>query len=82
MLEKIVGVNIQQGNEGVMKVGGLEGKSFQYLLTTLPIKLGGLGLREQLKLSLATYVAGLEQALPFFGGEGICPTLAYLGGGC
>ena len=63
-------------------MGGIRGKSFQSLLSSLPIKCGGLGLRDQVQLSPAAYVAGLEQALPFFGGEkGICPPLSELGGG-
>ena len=41
-----------------------------------------MGLRDQVQLSQAGYVACLEQALPFFGGEGgISPPLADLGGG-
>ena len=39
-------------------------------------------MRDQVQLSPAAYVGGLEQALPFFGGEkGICPPLEQLGGG-
>ena len=61
---------------------GMRGKSFQSILASLPIKCGGLGLRDQVQLSPAAYVAGLEQALTFFGGErGICPPLGQLGGG-
>ena len=57
------------------------GKTFQNILSALPIKCGRLGLRDQVQLSPAAYVAGLEQALPFFGGEkGICPPLDQLGG--
>ena len=63
------------------EVEGLQGTSFQSLLTTLPIKLGGLGLRSQVQLSPAAWVGGLEQALPSFGGEkGICPALGELSG--
>ena len=88
VMEKMTGVSIPQSDGGLsytcpmnMEVMGLRGKSFQSVLTTLPIKLGGLGLRDQLQLSPAAYVAGLEQALPFFGGEkGICPPLAEVGG--
>ena len=46
------------------------------------VKCGGFGLQDQVQLSPAAYLAGLEQAVPFFGGEkGICPPLGQLGGG-
>ena len=88
VLEKIVGVPVPQEGEGLnytcplqAKVEGLSGKSFQSLLTSLPIKSGGFGLRDQVQLSPAAYVAALEQALPFFGGEkGVCSPLGHLGG--
>ena len=61
---------------------GLRGKSFQSIIASMPIKCGGLGLRDQVQLSPAAYFAGLEQALPVFGFErGICPPLGQLGGG-
>ena len=89
VLVKIVGVPVPQEGEGLsytcplgVEVRGLRGRSFQSLLSSLPVKFGGLGLRDQVQLSPAAYVAGLEQALPFFGGEkGICPPLEQLGGG-
>ena len=89
VLEKILGVPVPQEGEGLCytcpleaEVSRLRGKSFQSLLSSLPVKCGGLGLRDQVQLSPAAYVAGLEQALPFFGGEkGICPPLEQLGGG-
>ena len=89
VLEKISGVPIPQEGDGLSytcpwqaEVRGLVGKSFQSLLASMPIKSGGLGLRDQVQLSPAAYIAGLEQALPFFGGEkGICPPLGQLGGG-
>ena len=88
VLEKILGSSVpREGGElsytcpMVADVTGLRGKSFQSILASLPIKCGGLGLRDQVQLSPAAYVAGLEQALPFFGGErGICPPLGQLGG--
>ena len=84
VMEKILGVPVPQEGDGLnytcplgVEVGGLRGKSFQSLLSSLPIKCGGLGLRDQVQLSPAAYVAGLEQALPFFGGgKGICPPLS------
>ena len=83
VLEKILGSSVpREGGElsytcpMVADVTGLRGKSFQSILASLPIKCGGLGLRDQVQLSPAAYVAGLEQALPFFGGvRGICPLL-------
>ena len=63
------------------EVLGLRGRSFQSLLATLPIKCGGLGLRDQVQLSPAAYVGCLEQAIPFFDGEkGVCPPLSCLAG--
>ena len=45
------------------------------MIINLPIKLSGLGLRDQLDLSPAA-----EQNIPFFGGEReVCPPLAKLG---
>ena len=81
VLEQVAGFCIPQVGEGLIytcpmrgEVKGLQGTSFQSLLTAPPIKLGGLGLRSQVYLSPAAWVGGLEQALPSFGGEkGICP---------
>ena len=89
VLERVLGVSIPQDGEGhsytcplEVEVRGLRGMSFQSLLTSLPIKKGGLGLRNPVQLSAAAYVGGLEQALTYFGGErGVCPPLAALGGG-
>ena len=89
VLEKILGSPIPKVGGGLSytcplqaEVRGLSGKSFQSLLSATPVKCGGLGLRDQVQLSPAAYVAGLEQAVPFFGGEkGICPPLGQLGGG-
>ena len=68
--------HIPQTGEGLpftcpmnMDVRGMTGKSFQSIVFTLPIKMGGLGLRDQVWLSPAAYVAALEHAIPFFGGE-------------
>ena len=88
VLEKILGAAIPEEGEGLnytcplqAEVRGLKGNSFQTLLATLPIKCGGFGLRDQVQLSPAAYVAGLEQAIPFFGVEkGVCPPLKHLGG--
>ena len=46
-------------------------------MITLPIKLGGLGLRSLVETSPAAFVGGVEMSLPHFTGEGgICPLLA------
>ena len=59
----------------------MSGKSFQSVLTSLPIKSGGLGPQDQLQLRPAAYVGGLGVSLHFFGGErGVCSPLSELGG--
>ena len=87
VLESVAGFSIpQEGGQSFTcamgpEVGWLEGRSFQQLTCSLPIKSGGLGLRSQLDLSPAAWVGALEQALPFFSGEkGVCPPLAELSG--
>ena len=65
VLERVTGSNIPMSDDGnsytaPLYVGGMNGRSFQSLVTQLPIKLGGLGIRDQLKLSPVAYVAGLE----------------------
>ena len=88
VLEKILGAAIPEEGEGLnytcplqAEVRGLKGNSFQTLIATLPIKCGGFGLRDQVQLSPAACFAGLEQAIPFFGGEkGVCPPLKHLVG--
>ena len=63
------------------EVGWLEGRSFQSVISRLPIKSGGLGLRSMLDLSPAAWFGALEQAVPFFAGEKqVCPPLAHLAG--
>ena len=88
VLEQVAGFKIPQSEDGLcytcpMTAGveGLHGVSFQSVLTGLPVKSGGLGLRSQVQLSPAAWIGGLEQALPYFGGEkGVCPALGELGG--
>ena len=87
VLEEVAGFDIPQGGGHSFtcamgpEVGWLEGRSFQQITSSLPIKSGGLGLRSQLDLSPAAWVGALEQALPFFSGEkGVCPPLAELAG--
>lgn len=63
------------------EVGWLEGRSYQQITTSLPIKSGGIGLRSQLDLSPEAWLGALEQALPFFSGDkGVCPPPAELSG--
>ena len=87
VLEEVAGFPIPQGGGHSYtcamgpEVGWLEGRSFQQITCSLPIKSGGLGLRSQLEQSPAAWVGALEQALPFFSGEkGVCPPLAELAG--
>ena len=62
-------------------VTGLTGRSLQSWLTSLPVRQGGMGMASQAELIPAAFIGSLEQALPFFGGEGgVCPTLAHLVG--
>ena len=87
VLETVSGFHMPQGGGQPYtcpmgpEVGWLEGRSYQQIISTLPIKSGGMGLRSQLDLSQAAWVGALEQALPFFAGEkGVCPPLAELSG--
>ena len=66
VLEQVAGFRIPQEGEGLIyscpmggEVEGLQGASFQSLLTALPIKLGGLGLRSQVQLMLESDRGGL-----------------------
>ena len=48
----------------------------------MPVRLGGMGLFSQADLSPFAFIGGLEQALPYFGGErGVCLPLQHLGAG-
>ena len=71
VLENIWGIPVPQSERELdySPIFNVGIRSLQSIIQTLPVKLGGLGLRDQIKLSPAAYVAGLEQALPFFGGE-------------
>ena len=62
-------------------VQGLQGKSFQWWVAQLPVKLGGVGLRQQSYLSLVAFLGSVEACVPSFGGvQGICENLAHLVG--
>ena len=57
---------------------GIPGLSIttQQLTTSLPLKLGGFGLRSQEFLSPYAYYGGIEQSVPHF--ATVCPPLAHL----
>ena len=88
VLEEVAGFFIPQGGGRSYtcamgsEVAWLEGREFQRITSSLPIKSGGLGLWSQLEQSPAAWVGSLEQALPCFSGEkGVCPPpLAELAG--
>ena len=62
-------------------VEGLQGKSFQWWVAQLPVKHGGLLLRNQSYLSKVSYLGSVELCLPSFAGpQGICSNLAHLVG--
>ena len=82
-LESATGLTIPRTGAG----GGFEcvldlpipsfaGHSFQQHLVRLPISKGGLGIRSISQSSAASFIGGVEMALPFFTGElGIAPLL-------
>ena len=88
VLESVAGAHIPREEEGLgweecldIPVRGLEGRSFQHWLSSLPIRQGGLGITSQVELAPLAFIGSVEQALPFFGGEkGVCPTLGHLVG--
>ena len=88
MLERVAGFSIPRQEAGLgwenclnIPVTQLTGRSFQAWVAGLPVRLGGLGLRNQEELSPLAYLGALEQSVPFFGGEdGICPQLSHLVG--
>ena len=61
----------------LVPVEGLENRSFQHGVIRQPVKMGGLGLINQVELSPAAFIGGIEQALPNFTGDvGVCEQLA------
>ena len=71
-LNQIEGLKLDPGIEG------LRGHSIQWWVSQLPIKAGGLGLRNQTYLSNIAYLGTIELCLPSFTGpRGICPSLGY-----
>ena len=62
-------------------VPSLQGKSYQWWVTQLPVRAGGLGLRCQAALASIAYLGSVELCLPSFAGpDGICTSLSYLVG--
>jgi hypothetical protein len=60
----------------------IHGLSFQQLVVRLPIKMGGLGIRNQEQLRYAAFVGAVEQCVPQIGvSTGLCPALAQQFGG-
>ena len=88
MLEESVGSSIPLTDEALgyehileLPITALSGSSFQSLITRLPVKQGGLGLRCQLALSPLAYLGAVDQALPSFSGtNSICRPLSYMMG--
>ena len=88
VLEGLAGQErIPQGEEGLgvecilqfPEGSALEGRSYQRLIASQPIKLGGLGRRELVETIPAAFMGGIEQAIPYMvardGEQGICPNL-------
>ena len=83
VLEGLLGMHIPLEGEGLgwdcplqVPIDGLQTRSFQQWVIRQPVKMGGLGLRNQVELSAAAYIGGLEQALPHFTSEGgVCQQL-------
>ena len=56
-----------------------QGKSYQDWMVRLPIRLGGMGMRSMLDISLAAFIGSVEQALPHFVGvDGVCQQLTTI----
>ena len=56
-------------------------KSYQDWFVRQPVRLGGMGMRSMVDVSLLAYVGSVEQALPHFVGEGgVCQQLAPTSG--
>ena len=83
MLESCTGLHIPRVEEGLgvecvlqVPVRGMEAHSYQQWLARLPIRERGMGVRSLVDTSPASFLGGLEMALPFLTGEeGLCPLL-------
>ena len=74
VLEMCVGSQIPEGRESDCVIEGpgapstsSYGLSFQQVVTRLPIKMGGMGLRSQEQLRYAAFVGAVEQCVPHLG---------------
>ena len=83
MLESAAGISIPRVDEGRgveccidTPVGRHHGRSYQDHIVRLPVRLGGMGLRDMKDICSEAYIRGVEQALPhFIGAEGVCQQL-------
>ena len=87
VLEACLGSLIPEGGASDCVIEGpaatsIHGLSFQQLVVRLPIKMGGLGIRNQEQLRYAAFVGAVEQCVPHIGvSTGLCPVLAQQFGG-
>ena len=63
----------------------LQGRSYQQLIVSQPVKLGGCGLRSLSEVRHSSFLRGVEQSLPHMvaredGGEVLCPSLQQVVG--
>ena len=77
MFEHAAGQHIPRVDEGMgvectpnLPVDGLGGQSFQSLMTRLPIKEKGMGLRSMEDTIPTAFIGAVEMSLPFLTGEG------------
>ena len=57
----------------------VQGKSYQDWMVRLPIRLGGMGMRSMVDISLAAFIGSVEQSLPHFvGADGVCQQLTTI----
>ena len=84
MLESATGLAIPRVDQGrgieccpQVPVNRQQGRSYQDWVVRLPVRLGGMGMRSMVDVSLAAFIGSVKQALPHLIGEGgICQQLA------
>lgn len=88
VLETAAGSSIPRGNQGMgwdcpleAPVEPWQGQSYQEMKVHLPSSMGGLGLASMVELSPAAFIGGLQQSLPHFIGQNLCPQLKKSIGG-
>ena len=86
ILESCIGTLIPEGEDSDCVIGvpgaSIDGLSFQQMVVRLPIKMGGLGIRNLEFLSLAAFISSVEHSIPEIGTiTGLCPALALQYGG-